>query len=487
RLVDAICETDEALFAQRIEGREPEIDMLRAALRRATLSGLLVPVLCGSAKRRIGLQPLLDAIVDYLPAPADRPAPRGTDLDGAEKTLTGSGPDVYFCASAFKIVTDPHVGHLAWVRVFSGRLDVGDTVLNPRTGEQERIGRIYQIHANRREHVGRAQAGDVVALVGVKSAVTGDTLCNPKHPILLEPVHFPEPVISVALTPPTDEERDRLHLSAARLCEEDPTLQISFDPETGEQLLSGMGELHLEIAVDRLRSEYGISARVSPLQIAYRETAQRKGEATGSYRKQSGGHGHFAQVRLRVEPLKRSEGILFVNRANPVELPESYVRAAEAGAREALARGILAGYPVTDLRVTILGGRYHEIDSNSLDFRIAGSMAIRQALQQAGLFLLEPVMQADIHSSEDYLSGVLADFLRRRGQVDDLDIYGKMRRLRGEVPLSEARGYASALRNMTQGRGTFTLEFRRYDLVPEELAEEIIRERVEAGKINVRL
>jgi elongation factor G len=486
RLVDAICETDETLFSQRIEGREPQTAVLRAALRRATLSGQLVPVLCGSAKRRIGLQPLLDAIVDYLPAPDDRPEVGGTDISGAVQLTRGAGPDAPFCATAFKIVTDPHVGHLTWVRVFSGCLNVGDWVLNPRTGEQERVGRIYQIHANRREHVGRAQAGDVVALVGVKATITGDSLCHPQHPILLEPFHFPEPVISVALAPPTDEERDRLHFSVARLCDEDPTLRLNFDAETGEQILSGMGELHLEIAVDRLRSEYGITARVSPFQIAYRETIQHKAEATGAYRKQSGGHGHFAQVRMRVEPLKRSEGILFLNRANPVELPEGYARAAEAGAREALARGILAGYPVTDLRVMILGGRYHEIDSNSLDFRIAGSMAIRQALQQAGPLLLEPVMLADIRVGEDYLHSVLADFLRRRGHVDDLLINGKMRTLRGEAPLAEARGYASALRNMTQGRGTFTLEFRRYEVVPEQIAEEIIKERLEGGKVNVR-
>ncbi len=486
RLVDTICETDEALLAQRIEGREPGIAELREGLRQATITGKLVPVLCGSAKRRVGIHPLLDAIVRYLPAPDNRPVVSGTNLAGDVQLTREANPDGPFCAAAFKIVTDPHVGHLAWVRVFSGRLKVGEAVFNPRTGEQERVGRIYQIHANRREHVGQAQAGDVVALVGVKTTVTGDTLCHPEHPILLEPFHFPEPVISAALTPPSDEERDRLHLCVTKLCEEDPTLVLSFDPETGEQILSGMGELHLEIAVDRLRSEYGISARVSPFQIAYRETVQGRAEATGSYRKQSGGHGHFAVVRMRVEPLNTNDGIVFLNRANPVELPEGYARAAEAGAREALALGVAAGYPLTDLRVTILGGRYHEIDSNTLDFRIAGSMAVRQAVQLAGVVLLEPVMQADIHIDEDYLRGVMADFLRRRGSVDDLIIRGTMRSLRGEVPLAAARGYASALRNMTQGRGTFTLELRRYAVVPERIAEEIIAQRVEDGKVHAR-
>lgn len=486
RLVDAICETDEALLAQRIEGREPEIEVLRAGLRRATIAGQLVPVLCGSAKRRAGIQPLLDAISRYLPAPEDCPAVSGADLSGEEILSRNSDPDEPFCAAAFKIVTDPHVGHLAWVRVFSGRLKVGEAVFNPRTGEQERVGRIYQIHANRREHVGQAQAGDVVALVGVKTTVTGDTLCHPEHPIVLEPFRFPEPVISAALSPLSDEERDRLHQSITRLCEEDPTLVLSFDAETGEQILSGMGELHLEIAVDRLRSEYGINARMSPFQIAYRETVRGRGEATGSYRKQTGGHGHYGVVQMRVEPLKAGEGVVFLNHANPVELPEQFARAAEAGARETLTKGVAAGYPLTDLRVTILSGRYHEIDSNSLDFRIAGSMAVRQAVQLAGPLLLEPLMQADIHIDEEYLRGVMADFLRRRGSVADLSIRGKLRSLRGEVPLAEARGYASTLRNITQGRGTFTLEILRYAVVPEQIAEEIIEQRVQAGKVNVR-
>jgi elongation factor G len=386
----------------------------------------------------------------------------------------------------FKIVADPHVGHLAWARLFSGAVEIGGVIYNPRTDEEERVGRIYQIHANRRQHVRRMQAGDVVALAGMKSAVTGDTLCAPEAPILLETFRFPEPVISVAISPAADEERDRLHQCAARLCSEDPTLLLSFDAETGEQILSGMGELHLEVAVDRLRSEYGLVARCSPLQIAYRETVQRKAEATGSYRKQTGGHGHFAVARLRLEPLPRGEGIVFKNNASPIELPDQYARAVEAGAREALVKGVLAGYPLTDLRLTLLGGKYHEIDSDSMDFRIAGSMAVRQAARQAAPVLLEPSMQADINVDEAYLGAVLSDFGRRRGVVSELNLRGKSRNILGEVPLAEARGYATDLRSMTQGRGAFTLEFRRYAVAPERQAEQIVAQRQAEGRVAKR-
>ncbi len=490
-LLDAICETDEALLSQRLEGIEPALPALMVALRCATIAGRLTPVLCGSAKNCIGIQPLLDAIAGFLPSPLDMPVVVGHVPGGSQTAGRSAHPGEPFCATAFKIVTDPHVGRLAWVRVFSGMRQVGDLLYNPRTGEQERVGRIYAIHANHREHVGQMQAGDVVALVGAKSAITGDTLCDPAQPLLLESFRFPEPVISVALAPgeengPLEQGRDRLQACAARLCEEDPTLLLSFDAETGEQILSGMGELHLEIAVDRLRSEYSLIARASPFRIAYRESVRHKSEATGVYRKQSGGHGHFAMVRLRVEPLERGAGIIFCNTASPVEVPEGFVRATESGAREALDRGVLAGYPLTDLRVTLLGGRFHEVDSNSLDFRIAGSMALRQAARQAGPVLLEPIMQADIQVDEERLGTVLADFGRRRGAVAELGLRGIGRFIRGEVPLAEARGYATVLRSMTHGRGTFTLEFRQYAPVPERLKEQIVEERAAQGKLAVR-
>jgi len=485
-LLDAICETDDALLAQRVEGREPDAAAIRVALRRATIAGQLVPVLCGSARERIGVQPLLDAIADYLPAPADVPPAVGTVPGSGEIAERPADLAAPLCASAFKIVSDAHVGHLTWVRVFSGHLKAGETIYNPRTGAKERVGRIYRMHANRREHMDRMAAGDVMALVGTKSAITGDTLCDPAHPIILDSFAFPQPVIAVALAPSSDEERDRLRQSVTRLCEEDPTLFIGFDAETGEQILSGMGELHLEIAVDRLRSEFGVIAQVSPPQVAYRETIRRRSEAVGTYKRQTGGHGHFAVVRLRVEPLKRGEGVVFESVASPLEVPDQFARATELGLREALEKGIIAGYPVTDVRVTLVGGKFHEVDSDSMDFRIAGSMAVRQAVRRARPGLLEPIMQADVNVGEEHLGAVVADMGRRRGSMSAVHVHGSTCNLVAEVPLAEARGYATDLRSLTQGRGTYTLEFRRYDLVPERLAEQIVEQRRAAGKIPVR-
>jgi elongation factor G len=478
-LLDAICDTDEALLTRRLEGDEPAIEDYQSALRRAVITGDLIPVLCGSAKNHIGVQPLLDAIVAYLPSPNSFLVTRQetrNELEGAET----------FLATAFKIVSDTHTGHLTWVRVYSGELKTGEWVYNPRAQAKERVDRIYRIHANRRELVNAMQAGDVMALVGVKSAVTGDTLCDPEHPIELEPFTFPEPVITVALTPSTPEEREKLRNVMRRLCEEDPTLQAGYDAETEEETLSGLGELHLEIMVDRMRSEFGIVAKSSPPQVAYRETARQKATATGDYRKQSGGHGHFGVVRVRVEPLPRGTGVELENKASPVEVPDGFARNAQGGIREALAKGVLAGYPVTDVRVTIVGGRYHEVDSGPMDFHIAGSMAVRQALLLAHPALLEPVMRADIVVNEEYLGTVMGDFSRRRGDIKDIGQRGMRRVVHGEVALAEVRGYITDLRDMTSGRGDFALEFVRYDIVPEALAEGIIEERKARGKLAKR-
>jgi elongation factor G len=486
-LLDAICETDENLLAMRLEGHEPRWEDYQSALRKAVLKGKLIPVLCGSAKNRMGIQPLLDAVIAYLPAPVDAPPVIGA-VPGVEGELAErfSDPAAPFCATAFKIIGDPHVGHLTWVRVFSGSLRTSEWVYNPRTAAKDRVDRIYRIHANRRELVNHMQAGDVMALVGIKTAATGDTLCDPAQPIELDPFTFPEPVITVALAPATPDERERLRQVMKRLCAEDPTLLAGYDPETQEETLSGMGELHLEIAVDRMRTEFGITPRASPPQVAYRETVRARATATGDYRKQTGGHGHFAVVRLRVEPLQRGQGVVLDSKASPAELPENFVRNAQGGIREALAKGILAGYPVTDVRVTILGGRYHEIDSNALDFHIAGSMAVRQALHQAHPALLEPVMRADMRVSEAALGTVMADFTRRRGNIYDLQMRANQRHILGDVPLAEVRGYVTALRDMTSGRGDFTLELRSYDIVPDSLAEAVIEERQARGKVSMR-
>lgn len=487
KLLDDICETDDELLMQRVEGIEPDVDGLTAALRRATVSGRIVPVFCGATRHHIGVQPLLDSIVAYLPAPTDlRPITGHVPGDGDEVIERADDPEAPLCASAFKIVTDPHVGHLTWVRVFSGMVRVGETVYNPRADERERVGRIYRMHGTRREQVDHMAASDVVALVGVKSAITGDTLCDPSHPILLETSQFPEPVTIVAIAPAAEVERDKLRQAILQLCSEDPTLTSSLDPETGEQTLAGMGELHLEVAIERIRREYGLSPLVGRPEVSYRETVRFPVEEVGSYKKQTGGRGHFAEVHLRVEPRQRGEGVLFENEAPPSEFPRDFVRPTEMGVLDALAKGIVGGYPVTDLRVTLLGGKFHEIDSAAMDFQIAGSMAVRKAIRRARPALLEPMMSLSMTVGEEHVGSVVGDIGRRRGNVRSMRVRGAMRNVEGEVPLAETFGLATDLRSMTQGRGTFSLEFDRYDLVPDSLAEELIKQRQAEGKVPQR-
>jgi elongation factor G len=485
-LLDTICETDDDLLMQWLEGETPDLQDLQRALRRATLAGTLVPVMAGSTRNQIGVQPLLDAVVEYLPAPTDmRPVlgviPGSEEI--VERTDDPAGP---LCASVFKIVSDPHVGHLTWVRVFSGRLGVRDSVYNPRTGTEERVGRIYRMHGNEREQVDHLSAGDVVALVGVKSAVTGDTLCDADFPIVLESYRFPEPVIAVALKAQSVEERERLSQSVTRLCSEDPTLSSQIDPETGELTLAGLGELHLDVTIDRLRTEFGIVPQVSQPQVSYRETVQRTAEAVVRYKKQSGGRGHFAEIELRIEPLEAGMGVVFENAAPPASFPSEFVKPTEQGVRDALARGIVAGYPLTDVRVTLLDGKFHEVDSAAMDFEIAGSMGVREAVLRAAPVLLEPIMAVDMNVNEEYLGAVVADLGRRRGTVQGIRMRENLRNIKGRVPLSETFGYATNLRSLTSGRGTFSLEFDQYHTLPEALASETIRQRREAGKILVR-
>jgi len=486
-LIDTICETDDAMLELRLEGHEFQTAELRAALRKATIGEQLIPVLCGASRNHIAVQPLLDAIIDYMPAPVDTRPTLGL-IPGTQDEITErpDDPAAPFCASAFKIVTDPHVGHLTWVRVFSGHLQVGESVYNPRADALERVGRIYRMHADHREQVDHMAASDVVALVGVKSAVTGDTLCDPEHPITLETFKFPNPVIAVALSPSSEEDRDKLRIAVQRLCDEDPTLVHEFDTETGEETLAGMGELHLDVTVDRLRSEFGIVPKISSPQVSFRETARRSVEVETVYKKQSGGHGHFAQVNLLVEPLERGAGVEFVNEAPPSDFPKDFVRPTEMGVREALEKGVIAGYPVTDVRIVLTGGRYHEVDSATVDFQIAGSMAARQVMRAASPALLEPVMGIDVVLAEEHVGGVVGDLSRRRGTVGMMSVRGLSRSVKGQVPLAEARGYATTLRSLTQGRGTFTLEFDHYDVVPDSIAEEVIKERQAAGKIAIR-
>ena len=486
-LVEAICETDDELLGRWLEGEEIEVETLKKALRQAVIDNDLMPVLCGASREHIGVQPLLDAIVDYLPAPTDlKPILGSVPGNGDEIIERPDDPDAPFCAAAFKIVTDPHVGHLTWVRVFSGQMGVGDTVYNPRTEEMERVGRIYYLHGDKREQVERMEASDVVALVGPRSAVTGDTLCDPDQPVVLETFEFPDPVIKVALKPESNEQREKLREAVRRLSDEDPTLEHGYDPETGEEILAGMGELHLEIAVDRLQREFGLTPTISPPEVAYRETVRRGFETVMTYRKQTGGHGHFAEIELRVEPLERGSGVEFENESSGADVPADFVKPVEKGVRGALEKGIIAGYPVTDVRVTLLDGKYHEVDSAAMDFEIAGSMAVQKAVRQAAPALLEPVMEIDINATEDQVGSVVADIGRRRGSVNAMRVRGQMRNIDGQVPLAEARGYATDLRSLTKGRGTFTLEFDHYDVVPDDIAEEVIERRKEEGKLRRR-
>ncbi len=489
-LIDAICETDDELLMQRLEGETPDLDALKKALRTATLEGTLRPVLCGASREKIGVQPLLDAVIDYLPAPVDMAPILGHHPNKEEEVIERpDDPDAPFCASAFKIVTDPHVGHLTWVRVFSGQMSTGDTLYNPRADEEERIGRIYRMHANHREQVDTMAASDVVALVGIRSAITGDTLCDPEKPIILEKFDFPEPVISVALTPTSTKEREKLHQAVKRLCDEDPTLVQKVDSETGELTLSGMGELHLEITVERLLTEFGVTPEVSEPQVSYRETVRRPAEVLTTYRKQSGGHGHYARIELRIEPLTdedEDEGIVFEDESPPANLPRDFVRPIEMGVRQVLEEGVIAGYTMTDVKVTLLDGDYHEVDSAAMDFEIAGSMAAREAVRRAAPTLKEPIMKLDINVPEEHLGNVVADIGRRRGTMNGMRVRGNYRNVDGEVPLAEARGYATDLRSMTQGRGTFTLEFDSYEIVPDEIAQQVVEERVAANKVPVR-
>jgi elongation factor G len=486
-LVEAICETDDELLEQYLREAKLDVAGLQRALRRATVAGQLVPVLAGASRNRIGVQPLLDAVVNYLPAPTDLPPITGTvPGNGSQPVERPDDPAAPLCASAFKIVTDPHVGHLTWVRVFSGHLHVGDTVYNPRSDEHERIGRIYRMHGNRREQVDSMAASDVVAVVGTKSAVTGDTLCDPQNPVVLERYQFPEPVIVVALTAPSRNEREKLAQAVTRLCTEDPTLITQVDAETGELTLAGMGELHLEIAIDRLRREFGVDPVSSAPEVSYREAVRAPVETVGRYKKQSGGRGHFAEVHLRVEPLEPGSGVVFENEAPPSQFPRDFVRPTEMGVREALEKGVIAGYPVTDIRVTLFDGKFHEVDSAAMDFQIAGSMGVREAVRKAHPGLLEPIMTVDMNINEAHMGSVVADLGRRRGTVREMRPRGTMRTIEGEVPLAETFGYATDLRSLTQGRGSFTLEFDRYDLVPDNIAEQVIKERREQAKIPER-
>ena len=433
-----------------------------------------MPVLCGSAFKNKGVQPLIDAVVDYLPSPADIPAVTGTAPDGdtvLERPAHDAAP---FSALAFKIMTDPYVGQLAFIRVYSGVMASGATIYNPRLGRRERIGRLLKMHANKREEIEQVYAGDIAAAVGLKTVATGDTICDRAHPVVLEAMEFPTPVITLAIEPKTKADQEKLGQGLSKLTTEDPTFQVRTDVETGQVVVSGMGELHLEIIVDRLRREFGVAATVGRPQVAYRETLTRPAEAEGRHVKQTGGRGQYGHVKLSVVPGQSGDGFVFENRIFGGAIPKEFIPSVEAGVREAVTTGILAGYPIEDVTVTLLDGSSHDVDSSEVAFKIAGSMAFREAARRAGPVLLEPIMKVEVVVPEVYMGDIIADINGRRGKVKSMEAHGGTQIVNARVPLAEMFGYATELRSRTQGRATYTMHFERYDQVPQAVSEQIV-------------
>ncbi|MDR7482714.1 MAG: elongation factor G [Armatimonadota bacterium] len=473
RLVETAADLDDTLTAKYLEGQEITEDELRAALRRGTIEARVVPVLCGSSFRNKGVQPLLDAVVDYLPSPLDLPPVRGVDprTGGAvERPADPAGP---FAALAFKIVTDPYVGKLTYFRVYSGTLRAGSYVYNANKGQKERVSRILQMHANHREDIPEVSAGNVVAAVGLRATQTGDTLCDESAPIVLEAMHFPTPVIAVAVEPKTKADADRLSTALAKLADEDPTFRVRFDQETGQTIISGMGELHLEIIVDRLLREFNVGANIGRPQVAYKETIRQGARGEGRYVRQTGGRGQYGHAVIDLEPLPRGTGVEFVDRITGGAIPREFIAAVEAGVREAAESGVLAGYPLVDFRATLVDGSYHEVDSSEMAFKIAGSLALKDAAARARPALLEPVMKVEVVTPEAYMGEVIGDLNARRGRIEGMEQQGTLRVIKALVPLAEMFGYATALRSASQGRATYSMEPSHYEEVPPSLAEEI--------------
>jgi elongation factor G len=473
-LVERIAEQDETLTERYLEGEAITVDELKAALRQATIGGQLVPVLCGSALKNKGVQLLLDAVVDYLPSPLDVPPVAGIDPRSEEPVLRSPSTSEPAAALAFKIVADPHVGKLAYVRVYSGVIEKGSYVLNSTKGERERVGRLLQMHANKREEIDRVEAGDIAAIIGLKSTVTGDTLCDVDKPLILESIKFPEPVIHVAIEPKSKADQDKLGIALQRLGEEDPTFKVRTDQETGQTLIGGMGELHLEVIVDRMLREYRVDAHVGRPQVAYRETITRPARAEGRYVRQTGGRGQYGHIWIEVEPLERGGGLIIEDKIVGGVVPREYIPAAEAGVREATDTGTLAGYPVVDLKVRLVDGSYHEVDSSEMAFKIAGSMALKAALGKAGSQILEPMMKVEVTTPDEFTGDVIGDLSGRRAHIEGMEIRGNAQIVRAKVPLSEMFGYATDLRSATQGRATYAMEFSHYEPVPTNVGTELL-------------
>ena len=474
KLVEKIAAEDETLLEKYLAGEELSVAELRGGLRKATIACKLFPVFWGSLFKRIGVQPLIDAIVYYLPNPAELPAVKGLDPKTGETIERKPLDTEPFSALAFKIMTDPFVGTLTFFRIYSGRLVRGSYVLNPITGERERIGRILRMHADERQDLEEGLSGDILATVGLKNTATGNTLCDESSPIILEKIIFPEPVIGIRIEPKTKADQEKMGIALKKLAEEDPTFKMKSDQETGEMIISGMGELHLEIIIDRMKREFKVEGSVGKPQVAYKETIKQEAEAEGKYIKQSGGRGQYGHVWLRVEPKERGEGFEFLNEIRGGIIPQEYIPAVEKGVKEAMDKGVVAGYPLVDVSAALYDGSYHEVDSSEIAFKLAGAMAFQSACKKAKPILLEPIMKLEVMIPEEFFGDTIGDLASRRGKIEETKDRVNVKIIEAKVPLSEMFGYATSLRSMTEGRGTFTMEFDHYAEVPQNIAQEIV-------------
>ncbi|WP_103110194.1 elongation factor G [Brevibacillus reuszeri] len=474
-LVEAAAEQDEELMMKYLEGEELTNDEIRTALRKGTIDVKLVPVMCGSSYRNKGVQPMLDNVVTFLPSPVDIPAIKGTLPDSEDEVSRPADDNGPFSALAFKIMTDPYVGRLTFFRVYSGVLNAGSYVLNSTKGKRERVGRILQMHANHREEIQTVYSGDIAAAVGLKDTTTGDTLCDEKSPVILESMTFPEPVISVAIEPKSKADQDKMGIALSKLAEEDPTFRTRTDEETGQTIISGMGELHLEIIVDRMRREFKVEANVGAPQVAYRETFRTAAKVEGKFVRQSGGRGQFGHVWVEFAPLEAGAGFQFENKIVGGVVPREYIPAVQAGIEESMKNGVIAGFPLVDIKATIVDGSYHDVDSSEMAFKVAGSLALKEAAKKCGAVLLEPIMKVEVIMPEEYMGDVMGDLNSRRGRIEGMEARANAQAIRAMVPLSEMFGYSTVLRSRTQGRGNYSMEIDHYEEVPKFISEEIIK------------
>jgi elongation factor G len=473
-LVEKIAENDDTVMAAYLDGKEISLDDLRKTLRKAVIANTIIPVMCGSALKNKGVQFMLDAVIEYLPSPADMPPIMAHDEATGEQVAVALTDEENFAGLAFKIATDPFVGNLAFFRCYSGVLKRGSYVYNSTKGQQERIGRIVRMHANDREEVDEIYSGEIAAIVGLKQTTTGDTLCDPDHPIILEKITFPEPVIGLRIEPKTKADQEKMGTALHRLAEEDPTFRVAGDPDTGETIISGMGELHLEIIVDRMKREFNVDANVGRPQVAYKETIMGEADGEGKYIKQSGGRGQYGHVKLRVRPLERGTGFVFLDEIKGGSIPKEFINPTEKGIKEAVEKGVVAGYPMVDVEATIYDGSFHEVDSSEAAFKIAGSMAFQDAAKKAKPVILEPIMKIQVIVPDNFMGEVTGNVNAKRGRIESMDDRPGLKVVNAKIPLSEMFGYATELRSMTQGRGSFTMEFDHYEPAPNNVAQQII-------------